>query len=136
MKKRYKILIIIAIIVILLGVGIKLMVDKLDDDVQTILNTEIIDIDLSDVSNGTYTGTFNEAMACHATVEVTVLDGQITNIVIIEHVNGQGEPAEVIVDDIINQQSVMIDDIAGATYSSRVIKLAVIDALGGNDGVD
>ena len=54
-----------------------------------------------------------------------IYNNRITNIEIIKHINGQGGPAEVIINDIMEYQSLLVDDIAGATYSSRVLKLFV-----------
>ncbi len=53
----------------------------------------------------------------------------ITGITIVRHDNGKEKPAEAIVDDIIENNSLEVDAISGATYSSNVIKAAVLDAL-------
>ena len=65
----------------------------------------------------------------YAKVEVTVKDKAITNIALIEHMNGKGKPAERIIDDIVKQQSVAVDTVSGATNSSKVIMKAVENAL-------
>jgi uncharacterized protein with FMN-binding domain len=62
-------------------------------------------------------------------VEVEVSNHVITSILITKHDNGQGTPAEVIIDDVILAQSIDVDSISGATYSSKVILLAIKDAL-------
>ena len=67
----------------------------------------------------------------YAKVEVTVQDGVITNIDILEHKNGRGSRAEVVIDRIIEEQRIEVDAVSGATNSSTVIKKAVENALAG-----
>jgi uncharacterized protein with FMN-binding domain len=47
----------------------------------------------------------------------------------LEHRNGQGKPAEALTSRIVEQQSVELDVVSGATYSSMVILKAVELAL-------
>ena len=65
----------------------------------------------------------------YAKVEVTVQNGEITNINILEHRNERGKTAEVIADSIVDEQKIDVDAISGATNSSTVIKKAVENAL-------
>jgi uncharacterized protein with FMN-binding domain len=51
------------------------------------------------------------------------------NIVIWEHRNERGEPAERIANDIIVRQEINVDAVSGATNSSSVIKKAVENAF-------
>ena len=67
----------------------------------------------------------------YAKVEVTVQNGVITNIDILEHKNGRGSSAEVVVDRIVEEQKIEVDAVSGATNSSTVIKKAVENALTG-----
>ena len=83
---------------------------------------------LSSLSDGTYKGSYT-AFPVSVTVEVTVSDHQITAIKILKHDNGKGKPAEVIVDEVIEKQSLDVDVISGATYSSKVILKAIENAL-------
>jgi uncharacterized protein with FMN-binding domain len=53
----------------------------------------------------------------------------IKKIEIVRHLNGQGKPAEVIPDRVIEMQSLDVDIISGATYSSKVILKAIENAL-------
>ena len=55
-------------------------------------------------------------------MEVTVQDGVITNIDILEHKNGRGKSAEVVADRIMEEQKIDVDAVSGATNSSVVIK--------------
>ena len=65
----------------------------------------------------------------YAKVEVTVQNGEITNINILEHRHERGKAAEVITDSIVDEQKIDVDAISGATNSSIVIKKAVENAL-------
>lgn len=128
-----KAIIIVGVIIIVVVIGASMIINKLDQDVEMILEESITDQDTSVLADGVYRGEYSEALMVNAIVEVTLLNGEITSIEIIEHNNGQGEPAEEIINDIIVAQSIEVDDIAGATYSSRVLKLAVQNALEGNE---
>ena len=56
-------------------------------------------------------------------------DGRIEDIEILKHECGKGHPADVIVSDMIKDNTVDVDAVSGATMSSEVIKDAVRDAL-------
>ena len=88
---------------------------------------EIRSPDLTLIQDGVYFGSF-DAILISADVEVTVIDHKITEIVL-DHKNDRGASAEVIIDDVIMQQSLKIDTISGATNSSKVILKAVENAL-------
>lgn len=89
---------------------------------------ELTEIDLSSTEDGTYIGEYNTTVI-KVKVSVTVVNHEITSIELIKHDNGQGGGAVDILDDVIENQSVIVDSIAGATYSSKVILLAICDAL-------
>ncbi len=44
-----------------------------------------------------------------AKVEVTVQDGAVINIDILEHKNGCGKPAEIVVDRMVEEQKIDVD---------------------------
>lgn len=85
-------------------------------------------LDMSKVEDGKYIGS-EDAGIVKVKVEVTVKNHAITDIAILQHDNGKGAPAEVIVNDIIKTNSLEVDAISGATHSSNVIKTAVLNAL-------
>lgn len=89
---------------------------------------EISNIDLNTIKNGAYTGNADNGMV-KATVSVEVKNGIIQNVSIIKHEHLLGKQAEVIIDDIMQQQSLEVDDITSATYSSNTIRKAVENAL-------
>jgi uncharacterized protein with FMN-binding domain len=85
-------------------------------------------LDLTKIGDGTYTGSEDGGLV-KVTVDVTVKDHIITDIVIVKHECGMGKPANVIVDDIVDKNTLDVDSISGATMSSNVIKVAIFNAL-------
>lgn len=95
---------------------------------QAVRETTIDEINISDVSDGIYIGEY-DVNFIYAKVEVTVQDGKITNIELLEQKNERGKPAEAILDKMIDAQEINVDAISGATNSSTVIKKAAENAL-------
>ena len=87
-----------------------------------------VEIDMSKVADGIYTGS-SDCEVVQAEVEVTVKDHKITEVKLLRHVNGQGEKAEEIVNEMVKQNTYDVDGVSGATYSSNTIKHAVNVAL-------
>jgi len=85
-------------------------------------------INLSSVENGIYEGACDVGLV-KVVLKVEVKDNKIISIVIHKHQNGLGEKAEVILEDIINKQSLEVDVITGATVSSNAIRKAIEVAL-------
>jgi uncharacterized protein with FMN-binding domain len=123
-----KVLLIVGALVLLIGIGAAVFVKMSQDALNQLVKTPITDVDLSVVEDGSYDGSYS-AFPVSVTVKVTVEDHAITEILITKHDNGQGKPAEVIIDDVLSSQSIDVDVISGATYSSKVILLAIRDAL-------
>lgn len=98
-------------------------------DYQTkVSNIQIQGIDASRVADGTYTGKYDVGYI-RAEVEVTVENEKITNIALVQHENEKGKLAEKVVEEIIKEQRTDVDEVTGATNSSKVIKKAVEEAL-------
>ena len=95
---------------------------------QAVRETTFEDLNISDISDGVYIGEYDVDFI-YAKVEVTVQNGEITNINILEHRHERGKTAEVITDSIVDEQKIDVDAISGATNSSTVIKKAVENAL-------
>ena len=85
-------------------------------------------VDATQVPNGIHVGKYSlsPVFVC---VEVTVDNEQITQITILEHQSGLGGKAEAIVDNILEQQSIEVESISGATASSVAIQKAIENAL-------
>lgn len=94
-----------------------------------ILNEEISEVNVTSISDGTYVGEYYYKELEGITVSVIVNDGEIIDIEYSNHLTGLGIDSENIRNEIIESQSILVDDISGATTSSRCIKLAIMEAL-------
>ena len=97
---------------------------------QAVRETIFEDINISDTPDGVYVGEYDVDFI-YAKVEVTVQNGEITNINILEHRHERGKAAETVIEKIIEEQKIDVDAVSGATNSSTVIKKAVENALKG-----
>ena len=85
-----------------------------------------------DLEDGTYEGTADGHNG-PLTLEVTLADGKITEINVLEHeeTEGASDPAfEQVPVDIVDYQSTKVDAVSGATVTSNAIMAAVENALG------
>ncbi|HHT83101.1 MAG: FMN-binding protein [Christensenellales bacterium] len=121
-------LIIIGVIVIAIAVGGIALVGELKKNLDYLVNLEFEQIDLNQIQDGVYEGEYS-LFPVSAKVAVNVSGHKIIKVTIIDHGNGKGEAAEVIVEKVVEEQKLEVDSISGATYSSRVILLAIEDAL-------
>ncbi len=126
--KRMKKIGLVLLVLVLLFVGATWvfagqLTKQLKEDIR------IGEMNLSQVEDGVYKESYfyNEAMG--ATVVVTVINHQIETIFIQEHKTGMGKKAEQIVDQVIEEQSLQVDAVSGATGSSRIILKAIENAL-------
>lgn len=131
MKKSTKILIILAIIIAIITITAYVVVSNINKQLGELTNIELKNIDMSTIEDGVYYGSY-DVTAVSVEVKVTVSNHTITKIDILKHINGQGSSAESIKEDVINAQSLQVDAISGATYSSKVILLAIENALLGD----
>lgn len=88
----------------------------------------IEDVNLSSIPDGTYVGKA-EVLWIAAEVKVNVKDHKIVNIDLIRHKNERGAKAEVLPQKVVENQSLQVDAISGATNSSKVILKAIENAL-------
>ncbi|MBN2268481.1 MAG: FMN-binding protein [Acholeplasmataceae bacterium] len=128
MHKRTKILLIVLIVIGIISLLGTYFIRQINQEMNELTVSEIPTINLSNIEDGTYMGTY-QSMLITVKLEVVIQNHVITNITIMEHQNGQGDSAEVIIDDVINMQSIEVDFISGASYSSKAILLAIGDAL-------
>ncbi len=129
MKKKSKVtLIFVAVLILLLAASVWGFKTKLENDLNAVAEVTIQDINFSQIPDGTYTGQYS-AFPVAVVVNVTVLGNRVTVIDLVKHDNGQGKPAEVIIDQVIEKQSLNVDVITGATYSSKVILKSIEQAL-------
>ena len=121
------------IILLLLLIGLicgAVYLKNVADYKRAVGETTIGEIDIADVSDGIYIGEY-DVNFIYAKVEVTVEDGEIVSINIMEHRHERGKAAETVIEKIIEEQKIDVDAISGATNSSTVIKKAVENALKG-----
>ena len=84
--------------------------------------------DLSRVADGAWPGQSTVGPVL-VKVSVGVAAGRITHFTILEHRTGRGQAAEALAPLVVERQSVALDAIAGATYSSKAIMKAGQAAL-------
>ncbi len=89
---------------------------------------EISDVNVNEIPDGEYTGEYDVGYI-YAKVQVTVVDGKISDIEILEHRNERGSKAESIIEDILEEQRIDVDAVTSATNSSLVIEKACENAL-------
>ncbi len=128
MKKKHPILKTAAILLLVLVLAAGAVMAYMAKELASLEQAVITEADLSAVQDGTFEGRY-KAGPVQVVLDVTVKDHQITKIDLIKHVNGQGRPAEAILDQVIAAQSLQVDAVTGATYSSKAILLAIQDAL-------
>jgi uncharacterized protein with FMN-binding domain len=128
MKTRTKIFVTILVILMLMGLGIVYFIQKTETSLSELESLQIEDVDLALIEDGVYEGAYS-VFPVSVEVKVTVLNHAITDIELIKHINGQGTQAEVIIEDVLLEQSLEVYLVTDATYSSKVILLAIKDAL-------
>ncbi len=128
MSKLKKIGLIVFSTVVLLTAGIVYIFLTINDNMAQLELQPIQDVDLTLINDGLYEGEY-EMFPIHVIVHVGITNHEISEVMIVLHQNGQGDAAEAIIDDVILEQSIEVDSIAGATYSSKAILLAIQDAL-------
>ncbi|MDD3902928.1 MAG: FMN-binding protein [Sphaerochaeta sp.] len=124
MKKRNKILLICIVILLVIYAAGNLVIKNIESDLKELSTLEITDVDFSQLKNGTYKGSY-AVFPVDVEVEVEVSDAEIQTIQIVKHRNGQGKPAEIIPSLVVKNQSLDVDVISGATYSSKAILKAI-----------
>lgn len=128
-KKIIAFIILFLFLVLLIGGAVYLK--KVADYKRAVKETVFDEIDVANVSDGIYIGEYDVDFI-YAKVEVTVENGKIVNINILEHRHERGKAAETVIEKIIGEQKIDVDTISGATNSSTVIKKAVENALKGS----
>lgn len=123
MKKGKRVLLVLLAVLLVLGVAVFLALPRP-------VTVEEPNPDLSALADGQYTSSCENGFVA-ATVRVTVAGGAIEKVEILEHRNGLGAPAEGVADAVTAGQSLDVDAVAGATFSSKTILKAVENALQG-----
>ncbi|WP_405373888.1 FMN-binding protein [Pseudobutyrivibrio sp.] len=126
-NERYFKKIVMVAVILLAAYGITEMVcnEKYQEQVAAMQDW---DVDLNSVADGVYTGE-SDVGYIKAVVEVEVKDHKLVRVDLLKHVNEHGGPAEIIVENMVEEQTVDVDAVSSATNSSKVIKTAVKNAL-------
>lgn len=132
MKKRRIVIFVILGLLVMVAIAGFAIKTNIGNNLNQLTNVTIPEVDLSKIEDGTYAGSY-KVFPVSAKVEVTVENHHITYIDLIEHKNGQGAPAELIPGHVIKAQSLDVDAVTGATYSSKVILLAIENALNASE---
>lgn len=126
MKRRVKaVLIALSILTLIVIAMVAVFMIRMYSQVNDFDTTSV---DVTKVADGVYEGQ-SETDLVKADVRVTVLNGEIKDIEIVRHMCGKGKPAEAMTESMILNNDVEVDAVSGATYSSKVIKDAVRNAL-------
>ena len=92
------------------------------------MKDEIELVDVSTLADGSYEG-HASLFPVDVKVELGVRGGRLVSLELVKHFNGQGQAAEVLVDAVLETQSLDVDVVAGATHSSITILKAIEDAM-------
>ena len=129
-KRILSLTVILLFLIVLIFTAIYLK--SVADYKKAVRETTFTNLDISNIPDGVYVGEYDVDFV-YAKVEVTVQNGAITNIDILEHKNGRGKSAEIVTGRIMEEQKIDVDAVSGATNSSTVIKKAVENALTGEN---
>lgn len=127
MLKKKIVWIVVAVLAIVLVAGLAVrakIMQEIEAYQNDVAGIQIEEIDLSGAADGTYEGSYDTAFI-KVTVEVDIRDHQITDIRLTRHENGTGTPAEAVIPEVLESQSLEVDMISGATNSSKLILKAI-----------
>jgi len=127
-KKTIIILSVIAVVILGVFLASRTILVNINNDLDSLRDLPIEDTDLSEIADGVYSGSF-DATPVSVVVAVTVADHRIAAIDLVKHSNGQGQAAEILPAKVVDAQSLEVDAVSGATYSSIVILKAIENAL-------
>jgi len=113
-RKRY----LLSVILIFVTIFIVALLVKFNEINKEMSNIVISTMDFADIKD--FIG---------AKVKVTIENGKIKNIALLDHKYGLGKKAEEIINTIKEKQTLEVDTISGATHSSTVIIKAIENAL-------
>ncbi len=128
MSKKKKLLMWILIVLVLIFLAAQVAMKKIESNLSALMALEMAEIDLDQTEDGVYTGSYS-AVPVEAEVQVELENHRIVSIELIEHKHGQGANAEILPEIVVQAQTLNVDLVAGATYSSKVILKAIEDAL-------
>lgn len=93
-----------------------------------VIDVNIHGVDFSTISDGDYRGAYVTGPVS-AEVLVHVESGRVVSIDIVRHETVMGRKAEAVVYEVVRSQSLFVDVVSGATWSSKTILKAIEVAL-------
>ena len=130
--KIFKNRVVLLVIIVAVLISSMIYLKSVSEYKQKVQSTTFDEINISDISDGIYIGEY-DVNFIYAKVKVSIKNGKIVDIDILEHKNGRGKSAESIINKIVDEQKINVDAISSATNSSIVIKKAVENALKGEN---
>jgi len=126
MKRWIKILLSIVVIIIILA---SIFIFFLYYGKSETLNLTINTVDLSKVSDGSYKGSYSKGRFSYK-VEVAVKDNRIESVKILGETSGPVQGLNnTIISRVLQQQSLKVDTVTGATASRKALLKAIENAL-------
>ncbi|MCX7745353.1 MAG: FMN-binding protein [Clostridia bacterium] len=128
MKKKRVIffsVLIFIIVAIIAGIVLK---SHFETNLEKLKDLAIKDVNLTSLKDGIYTGGY-KVFPVAAEVKVSIKNHNIAKIELVKHDHGQGSPAEAVTGKVVEAQTLDVDIVSGATYSSKVILKAIENAL-------
>ena len=122
MKKR-KVLLVLGFVIILAVVGFA-VVRNMEQGLLDLIELPVGEVDFSVMADGTYGGKYRRFPVA-AEVTAVVEDGILTEIKLLNHSHGPGYGDDAILNDVLANQSLQVDLLSGATYSSVVVLKAI-----------
>lgn len=128
MKKAFLIVLIVLAVLIAACFG---GITYLQKDMKTVEDLSIDQIDLSSIEDGTYVGTYVQGRFSN-TVEVVITNHAIVSISVLDTLTFEKEDVtQILIDQVIEEQSLEVDGIAGASLSVNAYLKAIEIALKG-----
>jgi uncharacterized protein with FMN-binding domain len=129
MKRNHRIIWgVVMVTVFVAAFSITKIISRIEANLKRLENLKVQNVDLSKMPDGIYSGSYN-VFPVTADVRVIVKNHKIAEIELVKHTNGKGAAAEVIPERVVKAQSIEIDVVTGATYSSKVILKSIENAL-------
>jgi uncharacterized protein with FMN-binding domain len=125
MKKVFK------VVLIMFGIILSICLIMIHFDLKhqkEIKNLVIKDIDLNEIEDGEYSGSFSK-YRWNINVKVKIKDHKITNINFFNNTDISDNFKNKLINNVIEKQKVNIDTISGATVSTKALLKAIEDAL-------
>lgn len=126
MKKIFKIIVSIFILLLLIAIGGVFFISR---GLESGMNLVINDVELSSLSDGMYNGK-HEAGRWTNEMNITIKDHKIIKIDVVQDVSfAKPEVTEVIISRVIEKQNTKVDVVSGATVTSKAYLKAMENAL-------